>query len=347
MSNVTSIASSLTSYSEPDFSLIAQSTKDISRLAVFQSEKLMAVVDNAQRASGYVLDLDKVMGETLVSVSTQAQNLDFTELFSQVAEIDREIAKGKLSAEELKAANEAREEQSDLFATQNRNIKAELRSAAGAVRQKADEVRAVVLVERTQEALAHQEKLQQKLSKSVADKRAARRSLDEDRSKIIAAQAVIRARNLIDVYKDFIPKDLEKLDLKKPEAEAIRLGVEVLKRLMGEVSEGFKYSDLADQRKTFDRQIDKLDIDIKDLIAEQRANDPLMSDLRAVVTIDDKRAAVLGEAGKLPAAFSGFADELDKLNGPAVTEASVTKVVNAIKTYTTNCLDARNRVIIT
>lgn len=66
MSNVTPIAP-LTSYSEPDFSLIAQSTKDISRLAVFQTEKLMSVMDKAQRASGYALDLDKVMGEGLVN----------------------------------------------------------------------------------------------------------------------------------------------------------------------------------------------------------------------------------------------------------------------------------------
>jgi hypothetical protein len=347
MSNVTPIASPLTSYAEPNFSLIAQSTKDISRLAVFQSENLMAVMDKAQRASRYALDLDKVMGEKLVSISTQAQNLDFTELFNQLAEIDSEIAKGKLSASELKAAKEAREEQSDLFATQIRNIKAQLRSAAGDVKQTAGEVRAVVLAERTQEALKHQEELQPKLSKSIADKRAAWKSLDEDRSKIVAAQDVIRARNLIDIYKDFIPKDLEKIDLKKPEAEAIRLGVEVLKKLMGEVSEGFKYSDLADRRRAFDTQIDQLDTDIKELIAEQLANDALISDLRAVMTIDDKRDAVLGEADKLPTAFSGFADELDKLNGPAVTEASVTRVVNAIKTYTANCLDARNRVIIT
>jgi hypothetical protein len=346
MSNVTPIAP-LTSYSEPDFSLIAQSTKDISRLAVFQTEKLMSVMDKAQRTSGYALDLDKVMGEGLVSVSTQVQNLDFAELFSQLTEIDNEIAKGQLSPAEVKAAQAAREEQTGLFATRISETKAKLRNAATKVKEKAAEVRGVVLAERTQEALAHQQQLQPGLQKSIDEKRAAWKTIDGDRAKIIAAQDVIRARNIVDIYKDFIPKDLEKIDLKKPEAEAIRLGVEVLKKIMGEISEGFKYSDLADQRKAFDGQIEQLDRDILALVAEQRANDALISDLSAVMAIDEKRNVLLGEANKLPLAFSGFADELDRLNGPAVTEASVSKLLGAINGYTAKCLDARNSVIIT
>src|SRR5258708_8255762 len=170
MSNVTPFASSLTSYSEPHFSLIAQSTKDISRLAVFQTDKLMSVMDKAQRASGYALDLDKVMGEGLVSVSTQAQNLDFGEIFSQLAEIDSEIAKGQLSPAEVKAANAAREEQTGLFATQISDIKAKLRNAAAQVKQKAAEVRGVVLAERTQETLTHQQQLHPALTTSIPDK---------------------------------------------------------------------------------------------------------------------------------------------------------------------------------
>ena len=148
-------------------------------------------------------------------------------------------------------------------------------------------------------------------------------------------------------YKDFIPKDLEKVDLKKPEAEAIRLGVEVLKKLMTEVSEGFKYSDLADQRKALDGKIEQLDTDIQALVAEQQTNNALISDLSAVMSIDQKRNALVDEANKLPAALSGFADELDRLDGPAVTEASVSKLLRAITGYTTSCLDARNAVVIT
>jgi hypothetical protein len=116
---------------------------------------------------------------------------------------------------------------------------------------------------------------------------------------------------------------------------------------MGEISEGFKYSDLADQRKALDGQIEQLDRDILELVAEQRANDALISDLSAVMAIDEKRTTLLGEANKLPVAFSGFANELDRLNGPAVTEASVTKLLGAINSYTAKCLDARNSVIIT
>ncbi|MDM0116129.1 alpha-xenorhabdolysin family binary toxin subunit B [Variovorax sp. J22R133] len=347
MSNVTPIATAVTSYAEPDFNLIVQSTKDISRLAVFQTDKMMAVMDKAQRASGYALGLDKALGDQLVAVSTKAQSLDFSEIFSQIEEIDGEIAKGKLSPSEVKAAKEAREEQEGLFAQRIVDLKATLRGAASQLNQKAAEVRGVVLAERTQETLTQQEQRRPELVKAIADKRDEWKSLDADRKKIIDAQDVIRARGLIDIYKDYIPKDLEKVDLKKPEAEAIRLGVELLKKIMGEVSEGFKYSDLADQRKVFDGKIEQLDRDIQGLVAEQRANDALISDLSAVMAIDAKRNDLVGEANKVPVALTGFAAELDALNGPAVTEASVSKVMRSITTYTANCLDARNRVVIT
>ena len=347
MSNVTPIATAITSHAEPDFSLIVQSIKDISRLVVFQTDKLMAVMDKAKRASVYALNLDKALGEQLIAVSTKAQNLDFSELFSALEEIDSELAKGKLSASEVKATKEAREEQTGLFATRIVDLKATLLKAAADVKQKAAEVRGVVLAERTQETLTQQQQRQPELVKAIADKRADWKSMDGDRAKIIAAQDVIRARNIVDIYKDFIPKDLEKVDLKKPEAEAIRLGVEVLKKLMTEVSEGFKYSDLADQRKALDGKIGQLDTDILALVAEQQTNNALISDLSAVMSIDQKRNVVVDEASKLPVAFSGFADELDRLDGSAVTEASVSKVMRGIAGYTASCLDARNQVVIT
>src|SRR4030095_2853990 len=140
MSNVTPIASAITSYPEPDFGLIVQSTKYISRLAAFQTDKMMAVMDKAQRASTYALALDPVLGEELVSISTKAQNLDFRELFGQLAEIDSELAKGKLSPAEVKAAQGAREELTGLFAGQISDIKGKLRNAATHVKQKAAEI---------------------------------------------------------------------------------------------------------------------------------------------------------------------------------------------------------------
>lgn len=346
MSNVATFASPYPSYSEPNFSTIAQSTKDISRLAVFRSAKLMAVMDKAQRASGYALDLNNVVGEELVALSAKIQNLDFGDLFDQLAEIDRELAKPGLSAQEVQEIQTAREELVGVFANGIRETRAKLRQSAGRISQKAAEVSGVVLAERTRESLADHQKRQPDIIKAIAEKRAEWTKLDDDRSKIIGAQDVIRARNIADIAKDFIPKDLEKLDLKKPEVEAIRLGVEVLKKVLGEVSEGFKYSDLADQRKVFDGKIEQLDGEIHDLLEDQKQNGALVDDLTAVITIDDKRNTVVSEVGKLPTAFTGFADELDKLSGTSVTQANVDRLVGAIKSYVGDAIEARNKVII-
>ena len=306
MSNVATFASPYPSYSEPDFKTIAQSTKDISRLAVFRSAKLMAVMDKAQRASGYALDLNNVVGAELVALSTKVGNLDFGDLFGQLAAIDGEVAKPGLSAQDVQDLQDAREELVGLFANSIRDTKAQLRQSAIKITEKSAEVSGVVLAERTRETLTDHENRQPGIIQAIAEKRAAWTKLDEDRGKIIAAQDVIRARNIADIAKDFIPKDLEKLDLTKPEVEAVRLGVEVLKKILGEVSEGFKYSDLANQRKAFDGKIDKLDGEIRDLLEDQTQNDAQIADLTAVITIDDKRNTVVSEVGKLPTAFNGF-----------------------------------------
>jgi hypothetical protein len=346
VSNVATFASQYPSYPAPDFGVIVQSTKDISRLAVFRSEKMMAVMDKAQRASTYALDLNTIIGEELVAVSTKLQNLDFGDLFSQLSEIDAELAGGGLSPEDKKEALSARDELTGVFANGIRDTKGKLRQGADRVGQKVAELTGVVLAERTRDTLAVHEQRQPEIIAAIANKRAAWKELDGERAKIISAQDVIRARNIADIAKDFIPKDLEKLDLKKPEAEAIRLGVEALKKILGEVSEGFKYSDLADQRKVFDNKIAQLDTDIQGLLEDQRKNDALIEDLKAVMTVDQKRNEVATEANKLTTAFSGFADELDKLNGSAVTEASVNRLLGNMKSYVTNGLTARNKVII-
>jgi hypothetical protein len=336
-----------TTYPEPDFSVIAQSTKDISRLAFFQTDTMKAVTEKASRVSSYALDLQTIVGEQLVNLSTEVKGLDFQDLFGQLSQIDAELAKGTLSAADKQEVLLARGELETVFSGRVDGLRQKLGTATAAVQGKSDEISAVVLAERVEEALKRATDRKPELVTAIQEKRDAWQGFVDDRKKIIEAQDVIRARNIADIIKDFIPKDLEKLDLKKPEAEAIRLGVEVLKKILGEISEGFKYSDLADQRKALDGKISALDVDIKGLEADQIANDALLGDLTAVMNIHSKRAVLLDEVKKLPVAFTGFADTLGRLSGSQVTEATVISVMQTIKTFVGNCLDARNKVIIT
>jgi hypothetical protein len=308
---------------------------------------MMAVMDKAQRASGYALDLQTIVGEELVSLSAKVQNLDFRDLFGQLTEIDGELAKGTLNAEERQAAMEAREELAGVFANGIRDTRTKLRDAAKRIQDKAAEVSGVVLAERTRDLLAQHQQQQPQLKQQIDKKREKWDELDKDRAKIIAAQDVIRSRNIADIMKDFIPKDLEKIDLKKPEAEAIRLGVEVLKKILGEVSEGFKYSDLANQRKVLDDQIGELDREIRQLVDEQDVNDRLVGDLSAVIAIDQKRSELMTEINKLAAAFSGFDDEVGSLSGTAVNEKAISRLLDSMRSYFGNCLNARNKTIVT
>lgn len=346
MSNVTPIASRPAAYDEPDFGLVLQFTKDISRLSIFHSTNLIYAMEKAQRASTYALELDQLVGEMLVSLATKANGLEFTELFGQLTEIDHEITKGMLKPEELQAAKEARDEQTSLLGVQLGTLQADLLEAASRIQQKTHELGAVVLSERLQETLAHHKALQPKMNETIAARRAERKALVEDRDKVIAAQDVIRARNLADVYKDFIPENLDKIDLKNPEAEAIRQAVVVLKKLLGAVSEGFRYADLAAQRQVLDNKIERIDGDIRSILDEQQANDLMLRDLESIVAIDEKRNAVLVEVNTLASAFTGLARELEVLHDTVVTEASVTRAVARVGDYASHCLKARNSVIL-
>lgn len=334
-------------YPTPDFALIAQSTKDISRLVFFHTDKMEGVQEKAKRVSSYALEAQNVLGQELISLSTKVENLDFKDLFAQLTEIDTELAKGTLSAEDKQAAQEARAELVTVFTSGIVGTIEKLRESADKMKGQTREIGTVVLAERVAETLKQAQGRQPEIVKALGEKAAAMQKLADDREKIISAQDVIRARNIADVIKDFIPKDLEKLDLKKPEAEAIRLGVEVLKKILGEVSEGLKYSDLAAQRLALDGKIAQIDTDIRALQAEQREVNDLVDDLSSVLSIDSKRGLLTAELNKVPAALSGYADGLQKLSGTQVTEASVTKAIGNVRTYLQNCLDARNRVIVT
>lgn len=334
-------------YPTPDFGLIAQSTKDISRLVFFQTDKMQGVQEKAKRVSSYALDLQTILGQELIGLSTQVENLDFKELFGQLGEIDTELAKGTLSADDKQSAKEARQELVSVFTGGIVGTIEKLRESAAKLKTKTGEISAVVLAERTAETLKQAQSRQPEIVAALGEKETAIKKFVDDRDKIIAAQDVIRARNIADVMKDFIPKDLEKLDLKKPEVEAIRLGVEVLKKILGEVSEGFKYSALADQRLALDGKINQMDTDIRTLQDEQRDVNALVDDLSSVMSIDSKRTVLTAELNTVPVALSGFADSLEQLSGTQVTEASVSKATGNIKNYLTSCLDARNKVIIT
>ncbi|XZG68810.1 alpha-xenorhabdolysin family binary toxin subunit B [Chitinibacteraceae bacterium HSL-7] len=346
MSNVTQISSWPARYDEPDFRLILQSAKDISRLVIFHSDQNSNVMEKAQRISTYCLELDRLVAERLSGIATKAAELDCRELFQFLSEIDHELSGGKLSSDERLSANSARKELLSQLEMQLMDLYASLDEARSDIQKKSGEIQSVILAERIQSSREHHEAIILRGNREISEKRDEQKSLAENRDKLIAAQDVIRARNIADMYKDFIPDNLDKIDLKNPEVEAIRQAVVVLKKILGEVSEGFRYIDLADQRQALDKKIGHISEEIQAIQKELDGSDRVLRDLKSIAEIDDRRRALLAEVGKLIGTLSGLGKELEAVGDSVITESGVGRIAKKVGDYAGRCLNARSGVIL-
>lgn len=346
MTTIRKFAPGSAAYAEPDFGLLAQATKDISRLAFFKTDTFPTLQEKAQTVTGRVLAMQDLIGSELVALSTNVRNLGLTDTVQQIAELDEEIRKGAPDP----AVTEARGELAEFIRDALRRSAARFRESAGTVQSQSDDIGGIVIAERAEDELAKYKFRHDDLDKAIAAKEAEAKALREDRAKIIASQDVIREKNIADTFKDYIPsgKDLKALDLENPEVEAIEQSAELLKKMFGTVSEGLKYSDLAAARKKLDDQIDEVLKEKQALQNDRDANDDVVGDLNRVMDIHEKRFLVIGETGKLSAAWLRFSDDMDdeveSLDGSQVSEVDV--LVRTMDDYLTRCMDQRNKAVI-
>lgn len=349
MATVSKFTPGSASYPEPDFGVLAQATKDISRLRIFKTKSFPVLQEKAQTVTDRVFAMQDLIGSELIALSTDVQKLRFTKTVQQIAEIDEELKKGASDA-----ATEARGELVEYIGNTLGGSATMFRGSARKVQSLSDDIGGVVIAERAEDELARYKSRREELDKAIAAKEAEEKGLREDRAKIIASQDVIREKNLADIYKDYIPsgKDLKKPDKENPEAEAIEQATEVLKKMLGNVSEGFKYSDLADARKKLDAQIDEVMKEKQALQSDRAANDDVLGDLDRIMEIHDKRLLVIGEAAKLSTAWTRFPDEVEdeveNFDGSVVGSQvdEVDHLVRGMDDYLTRCIDKRNKVVI-
>jgi hypothetical protein len=341
MATVDKFTTTSASYPEPDFGVLGQATKDISRLNIFKTRTFPALQEKAQIVTDRVFAMHDLIGSELIALSTNVQSLDLMDTVQQIAEIDEELKVGARDA-----LTEARGDLVGFISDSLGTSATKFSESAGKVQSKSDDIGEVVIVERAEDELARYQSRREALEKAIAEKEAEEKALREDRAKIIAGQDVIREKNIADIFKDYIPsgKDLKKLDLENPEAEAIEQATELLKKMLGTVSEGFKYSDLADARKKLDAKIDEVVKEKRALQSDLAADDDVLGDLNGVMDIHEKRSLVIGEAEKLSTAWMRFSDEVENLDGSQVSEVNI--LVRKMDDYLTRCIAKRNQVVV-
>lgn len=348
MKSIVNFTTANTNYPEPDFGAIAQSTKDISRLSFFNTEKMKSLQDKALRVSTYALELEEIIGDQLIALLTRIEHIGLEGFFRQVTEIDVELAKGTYDPETIEAAKQARAQLVNLIKQTLDEAIGKFRSTAIEVGSQVADISNVVIAERIEEPLAESQAQSEKLTNKIKEKEAEKEELELEWSYITASQDLILDSNILEMYNDLIPGDeeLDNLDLENAKIEVIKQGIIVAKKRLGILADGLDYIELVNARKAVEREIDEVKLNIQALKNDLKESNDLVDDLITVQTIDSKRTILVNEVEKLPTAWKSFADKLANLSESEITEANVTSLVTTKELYLKKVIEERNKVII-
>ncbi|MDC9596003.1 alpha-xenorhabdolysin family binary toxin subunit B [Xenorhabdus anantnagensis] len=303
-------------------------------LAQRQTSGIEIIGGKAKQVGIYSRDLDEMIRDSLAQLTPILSQLTAGSTFDAIRQIDEALADADLSDDDRKALLEEREQ---LILKLSKDIDHVIVNFSGRASQLTEKIRDIgniVIAERLEDILVQTEARKAELQSDIEKKAEKRNKLDAERDKIIESQDVIRANNIADMFKDFIPSasDIDSLDLTQPKKEAIKQaikqGAEIARKILGKVSEGLKYIDLANARMKLSDQIEQLMQETDALKTTLWETEQRLSGLKDVMQIDTERTTMLSEAVKLEQTWSSFANQLHKLSGKEINQANITVLIN-------------------
>lgn len=333
MNTVTPIDTHLIPYI--DVKKIIQTIRDVSRLAGFRQERSDVLQERAQRVAAYLNNIDQTMRESFPVLLTALNNASGQSYFDALAELNDALSRNDLTSQDRDMVNE-----------EILNIKGNIEAVLEGVEAKftdrsrflENEVRSLYKVEideRADEPLKAARERKARLLVALNDHSLRKATCVEQRDALIKAQDVIREFNLAQMYKDYIPdsKVLDSLDMENPKKEAVKQGIELVRKVLGVVSGGIKYIELATSRNNLDREIETLTQLMTGLNKDLQAAEDALSDINAVVEIGRQRKVVGEEINAVVGVWLGFSMSLDKLKGTDYTQSELSRFLNRYKTH--------------
>lgn len=333
MTNVTPIDNPL--IPDIDVKKIIQTIRDISRLASFRQDRSDVLQERAQRVSAYLNNMDKTMRESFPVLLTALNSASGQSYFDALAELNDALNRNDLTVLDRQMVSE-----------EVSNIKRNIESMLEAVEAKftdrsrflENEVRSLYRVEigeRADEPLKVARTRKARILMDLNDHTLAKAKYSEQRDALIKVQDVIREFSLAEMYKNYIPegKELDSLDMENPKKEAVKQGIELVRKVLGVVSEGIKYSELASSRNNLDKEIQSLALLMDGLNRELQTAEDALSDISAVVEIGRQRRVVGEEIITVAGIWLGFSLNLDNLKRTDYTQAELSRFLNRYKNH--------------
>ncbi|CAQ83625.1 MULTISPECIES: alpha-xenorhabdolysin family binary toxin subunit B [Photorhabdus] len=329
-------------YPEISVKTLSQAVKNIWRLAHQQKSGIEIIQEKILRVGVYSRDIDEAARDSIPQLQTVLRQLPPQDYFQTIIDIDTALENPELDDETRNTLLEARSEHIRSLNKDVKNVISNLHKEANIMANKIADVRNVVIVERLEESLKEELERKTELQADIAQKEQNKAKLLPDRNKIIESQDIIRQYNLADMFKDYIPNvsELDKLNLDSPKKElikqAIKQGIEIAKKILGNISTGLKYIELADARIRLDAQISQLSKDCDDLKTQLKDVEQRIAGIENAHQIDKERTTLLLQATKLEQIWIIFANQLQETIEDQSSQQNLTKLIHDQLDYLDN-----------
>ncbi|REF26626.1 hypothetical protein BDD26_1296 [Xenorhabdus cabanillasii] len=337
-------------YPEINIKALNQTVNTIWRLAQQQTSGIEIIDEKAKQVGLYSRDLNEMIRDSLSQLTPILRQFTVESIFSTIREIDEALSDSNLGDGDRKALLEEREQLILKLSKDAEYVIDKFSKRTSQLAEKIDDISNIVIAERLKDILKQTEAQAAKLQSDIEKKAEKRKKLDAERDKIIESQDVIRANNIADMFKDFIPSasDIDSLDFTDPKKEAIKQAIkqsaEIIRKILGKISEGLKYSDLADARMKLSDQVDQVIKESKVLKTTLWKTEQQLSGLKDMMQIETERTTMLSEAVKLEQAWSSFTNQLHKLSGKEINQVNITDLIKGQLDFLDNLASQYNKL---
>ncbi len=328
--------------------VFSQAVKDIARQMFFNSSRYQILQDKARMVNLSATELDSLFRSALPQLQVQLANLNLSGYTQPIAEINQALAAGGLDVD---TQQQLEAEQQRLLLSMQQTLRAAGKTLADFVTtadRRIQDIRDVVILQRTEGPLADEQQHLQQLQQQLQTKQALLKEISRDRSKLIACQDLLRQKNIMDTFKDYLPDpaDLKSLDLAAPELELIKQSLALVQKMLGQLSAGVKYVQLAEARKTLDQQYDQVNHSINELTSELAASAQVLADLNAVVKVEQARQQLAAQASVFSQSCHYMLDQLHAALQPAQPSVGLNLLVQQFSDYLQQTSDSFRRNIL-
>jgi hypothetical protein len=318
-----------------DAKKIVQTIRDISKLARFRNDRSDVLQERAQRIAAYLNNTDQALRESFPVLLTALNNAKGESYFAALDELHEALGRGDLSHEDRTLiGGEIRNIKGNIEAMLER-VETRFRECAQRLEYDVTSVYKVEIEGRADEPLRVAKERKTRILAQLNEHSSNKATCVEQRDILVKAQDVIREFNLADMYKNYIPSAdaLDKIDMENPKKEAVKQGIELVRKVLGVISDGIKYSELATSRNNLDKEIQTISQLMEGLNSDLDAAEDVLSDANAVADISRQRRVAGEEVMAVANVWKGFAVAVARLKDTEYAPSDLSSLLGRYRVH--------------